>query len=82
MVRRAGPRKPLACPVTRCLFCPPLPVDIPAHIAVTLAGEEWRADGPRVQSLPRAAKETEHASSSLASLQRLSVAVSAPRVSD
>lgn len=76
-------RKPLTCRVcdtASSVFSHP--VDIPAHLAVPLAGEEWRADRSGVQRLPRAAKEAEHTSGPPAPLQRLSAAVSAPRVSD
>lgn len=76
-------RKPCAYPVCDGDFPVfPCPTDIPADLTVTLAGEEWRADSPGVQCLPRASKEAEHPSSPSASLQRLSIAVSAPRVSD
>lgn len=59
-----------------------LRIDIPAHFTIALAGEEWGADGPGAQRLPGAAEEADHPPGPPAPLQRLSVAVSAPRVSD
>lgn len=75
-------REPLTCPVCdTARSVSSRPGDIPAHLAVPLAGEEWRADRSGVQRLPRAAEEAEHAPGAPAPLQRLPAAVSAPRVS-
>lgn len=83
-MRRAGLGESLThvlC-VTPPSFSSRLHIDIPAHFTVTLAGEEWGADSPGVQCLPGSAEEADHSPSAPAPLQRLSVAVSAPRVSD
>ena len=68
--------------VTPPSFSSLLRIDIPAHFTVTLAGEEWGADGPGAQRLPGTAEEADHPPGPPAPLQRLSGAVSAPRVSD